>query len=188
MPCSSFRGPILQLSTHSLREGTRPRKVKRLEAVDSAFRPSSVLLHSPRPSSMPRGGGRASPAPGLPELLARLTWGRAWAGLDWSRLSPLRSNRLPPSLYFLLGRQRCQGSGCHHEGGSARCLGRVRLQPGWDAAEVSRRGRVAPSGAPDGASDENTSILSGCQLNICSRHVGPRICQIHTPNPGVFVS
>lgn len=50
----------------------------------------------------------------------------------------------------------------------------------WEAAAISWEGCVAPSKAPDGASNEITPILPGCQFNICAWHIGLQIFQIHT--------
>ena len=61
-------------------------------------------------------------------------------------------------------------------------LGRHGSTQVWGSAEVSRQGCVAPGKAPDGDySNEITPIIPGCQVNICSWHIGLWIFQIHTP-------
>lgn len=70
----------------------------------------------------------------------------------------------------------------HREGeGYKMPLGRRGSTQLGSAAEISRGSCVMASEAPDGASNEITPSLPGCQGNSCSQHIGRRIFQIHTP-------
>lgn len=147
--------------------------------------PAQSGFAAPGPSSMTC-GGRPTLTSDLRDLLSGLTLSLAQTSLGWWHSTPLRSDSWLFSTLLAFFCMKCSNAnvlGAPYPQGEGYkvSLGRWPSSQVWDTAEISRQGCVASSKAPDGASTEITPIVPGCQYNICSRHIGLQISQIHTP-------